>query len=307
MKNIKIKKLGKIQIALLVISSLFFDSCLKNKGPVEDFSQSPALVGFQYGGSAAQTFTAGILGTPTDSFPVEVTLSVASITLKSAVTVTIAPDDASLTQYNSDNGTSYQQLPSNLYTLQNGGVVTINPGQQIVKLLIHFAGDQIDFSQPNALALKITKADGAIVATNLNTAIIVVQLKNPLEGPVTHRWLRWNGLTGAPPDPSVVKPTFDQTFPDAFATVSRTTASIASGTGVTYLVSFDNNGGVLSNFTVAFPTNPNDPGSAAANGITITSGPSIITADPVNHLFDFTFDYLNSSGAPRVIEDKISP
>ena len=64
MKNIK--TLGKIHIAMLAISVLFLDSCLKDKGPVEDFSQSPALVGFQYGGSAAQTFSAGILGTPTD-------------------------------------------------------------------------------------------------------------------------------------------------------------------------------------------------------------------------------------------------
>jgi hypothetical protein len=59
----------------------------------------------------------------------------------------------------------------------------------------------------------------------------------------------------------------------------------------------------LSDFHVSFPSS--GPGSADAVGITITSGPDVVLADPVNRQYTFNFNYLNSSGAPRVIVDKI--
>jgi Domain of unknown function (DUF1735) len=183
MKNIKIKKYPVISIAFTAITiSLLFTACLKDKGPVQDFSQSPALVSFQYSGFSAAPFLTSIYGQPTDSFTIEVTLSVSSITLSTPVTATIAADDATLSDYNTANGTDYVQLSSDLYTLPNDGKVTISPGQQIVSFTVHFHGDQIDFDQNNALALKITDATGATVATNLNTAIFLISLRNPYEG-----------------------------------------------------------------------------------------------------------------------------
>jgi hypothetical protein len=73
-------------------------------------------------------------------------------------------------------------LPSNMYTIANNGVVTINPGQQIVSLVIHLAGDQIDYSKNPALAFKITSVTGALLASNLNKALYLFALKNQFDG-----------------------------------------------------------------------------------------------------------------------------
>src|SRR5260221_5188826 len=137
MKNSKIKNFSIIGLALAGITiSLLFTACLKDKGPVQDFGGSPALVSFQYSGSSAEPFQTSLLGTPTDSTSLEITLSVASLTLSTPVTATIAADDASLTDFNAANGTDYQQLATSLYTLENNGAVTISPGQQIVRMSI---------------------------------------------------------------------------------------------------------------------------------------------------------------------------
>jgi hypothetical protein len=64
-------------------------------------------------------------------------------------------------------------------------------------------------------------------------------------------------------------------------------------------VSFKNSVGNLSNFNVSFT-----PASVTAAGITITGGPTIAVADPVNHQYEFHFSYNNSAGSLRVIIDK---
>ncbi len=175
-------RIKPINIALIAIGVLAFSSCLKDKAPGnENYSHSPALVGFQYTGNSAAPIVAAIPGTPQDTIGVEVTLSVASITLKTPVTLKVVPYKAGLDSFNTANSTSYNQMDPSLYTLQNGGDITINPGQQIVNMRINFAGDKVDFNQQNGIGLQITDANGATIATNLNTAIVLVSLKSPYE------------------------------------------------------------------------------------------------------------------------------
>src|SRR5262245_53554491 len=122
-KLISIKALILTAMASCMLLSV--TSCLDAKDPSEDYSGSPALVSFQYSGFSAEPFVASIYGQPTDSFPLEVTLSIASLTLSSPVTATIAADQTTLDSFNSANGSSYIQLSSSLYTLPNNGAVTI--------------------------------------------------------------------------------------------------------------------------------------------------------------------------------------
>lgn len=170
-------------MALMTFCVFVLSSCLKDKAPGnENYSHSPALVGFQYTGGAAKPIVAAIPGTAQDTLGIEVTLSVASLTLKTPVTLKIVPYKAGLDSFNTANGTTYAQMDPSLYTLQDGGSITINPGQQIVTMRINFAGDKIDFSQKSGIGLQLTDAKGALIATNLNTAIVLVALKNPFEG-----------------------------------------------------------------------------------------------------------------------------
>lgn len=177
-------KIRIISLTLIALFALFLSSCLKDKGPASEnnYSHSPALVGFQYQNFSSVPLVAAIFGTAEDTLSVEVTLSVASLTLNSPVTFTISPYKDGLDSFNTAQGSSYEQLDPTLYTLQNGGNITINPGQQIVTMRINFAGDKIDFTKQSGIGLQITNVKGASIATNLNVAIVTITQKSIYQG-----------------------------------------------------------------------------------------------------------------------------
>jgi len=189
MKIISLKSPWLVSAMFLFAASLL-SSCLKDSGPVQDFGKSPALVSFQYKGNQAAPFVEAILPSAGDSIALDVTLSVSTISLTSPVTVKVAVDQATLDAYNADATTAtyptvFTMLPESQYTLTNigsDGTVTINPGQQIVTVMIHVAGDQVDFTKDNALAFKMTSASGATVASNLNSVVFLFSLKNIYDG-----------------------------------------------------------------------------------------------------------------------------
>jgi hypothetical protein len=217
----------------------------------------------------------------------------------------VGVDNSIVDAYNAANGTSFQAFPDSTFKMVSNQI-SIPAGQHYGTTSVQIFQSKLDPTVSYMLPVSITDAGGKQMSSNQNTIYYNV-IGNPIAGNYNQEWLRWNGLTGAPPDPATVPPNFDVPLSATFAPVSPTTVSVASNTGVSYLISFTNNGGVLSNFTVAFPTDPNDGGSAAANGITITAGPNIITADPTTKTYDLWFNYNNSSGSPRVIEDKYTP
>ena len=79
MKNIKTFNFKKIKIAGAAMTLLALGSCLKDTGPVQDYSQSPALVSFQYKGFSATPMVTSLLPGNDDVVNVEVALNVPSI------------------------------------------------------------------------------------------------------------------------------------------------------------------------------------------------------------------------------------
>lgn len=248
-------KTKTINLALIGLFLCVFSACLKDKGPgAEDYSHSPALISFQYSGFSFKPFVASVLGTPEDSMSIEVTLSVASLTLKSDVSATISADDATLAAFNADTTratypTIFTQLPSTLYTTTlQGGKITIPAGQQKVSFSIHFVGDQLDFSQDNALALKMTDAQGATIPTNLNTFVIIIKPRSPLEGNYAVVGKRYNytgviGYTCGSPIPGGAVSTATSPSPKFAATIDPETVSIdyanLGASGYQYVLKID--------------------------------------------------------------------
>jgi len=161
---------------------LALGSCLKDTGPVQDYSQSPALVSFQYKGFSATPMVTSLLPGNDDVVNVEVALNVPSITLGSTVTATVAADQASLDAYNSANRTAYTLVPSAAYTIDGNGTVTIPSGKNLVNMVMHVDETQVDFNTDPAFAFKITGASGAKIASNLSVIIMPAKLRNPYEG-----------------------------------------------------------------------------------------------------------------------------
>lgn len=183
------------------LGMLLFSSCLKDKGPVQDYSQSPPVVSFQGDGRGNNTGAFSVLSSTTTADPavdtLGISLGVSSLYLKSPVSVTVTADQASLDAYNSANGTSYTLLPTNAYTLESGGTWVIPAGKNLVYFKVSFAGANIDFSKNNALVLKISNAPGAAIASNLDTYVLAINLKSifQLQFDISGTRTRYNGPT----------------------------------------------------------------------------------------------------------------
>jgi Domain of unknown function (DUF1735) len=289
-------KIRTVSIAVMALCVFVFSSCLKDKAPGnENYSHSPALVGFQYTGFSSTPIVAALLPVAQDSFGVEVTLSVASVTLTSAVTFTVIPYQAGLDSFNkvvaaSGSPTVYQPLDPSLYTLPNGGSVTINPGQQIITFKILFAGDKIDFTKDNALSLQISNPKGAIVASNLSNLILTIKLKSVYEGNYVNSGTitRFNGGS----EGSGVRDHFAIIGTTFFSTVGVNEIdggiSIPGFSAVNFTLTVNPDfsvtiGSSISNFTAAMSNTPGKPS----------------TYDPTTKTFDIHGAYLNSAGALR--------
>lgn len=297
MKKIFFINLKVITVMIAAASITLFSSCLKDSGPVEDFSNTGAIVGFQYTGNSFIPFSQSLLPQPNDSVKLEVTLSVSTLTLKTPVTVTIAPDQGTLDTYNNNNSTNYQQVSSATYSIKDNGTVTIGPGQQIVTTTIVFDGTQIDFNQSNALALKITSAQGASIATNLNTAIYLIKLRNIYEGHYDESGNRiaYSGPTSAAPVSFIVPLAGNYLIPTV--DINSVTAPFADLGGLTVLVTVD----PLTNL-VTVTDDPANP--SGFNGVGNDGAPS--TWDPATKTFDLHFKYLNGAGNLRHIDETLT-
>jgi len=193
-------RIAHLYLTLIVLAVCLFAACRKDN-KASSPSSSPPLIGFQSKQllTIGQLDTANLLGTSADMFDLEVTLSVPS-NINSPISATIVPDSGALSVYNAYqqqksfppqgwSGRSYipfRQLSASYYTLQNGGKVTINPGQQSVTVRVSFAGDKIDFYNnnafENALSLKLIAPNGATLVSSLSQALILIRPQSAYEG-----------------------------------------------------------------------------------------------------------------------------
>jgi hypothetical protein len=136
--------------------------------------------------------TVALPGTSADIVNVQVNVMGASGNILSPISATIIPDTGALNIYSAARNIQfsgeqpYQQLPASFYTIQNGGKVTINPGQKSVIISITFTGNKIDFFNnnvfKNALSLKIINAKGATIDSSLSRTLLVINAKSPYQG-----------------------------------------------------------------------------------------------------------------------------
>jgi Domain of unknown function (DUF1735). len=283
-------------LAGLMLPMVLLQSCLKDKNQASDFSgeTTQPIVEIPEGGMGNFSKTALNLTSDPDTIIFHVNLASTDF-LNQDVKVTIGYDAAALASYNAQGGLQYEKFPDSIYKLPTTQV-TIKAGTRAVAIPLIMYPSKIDPTKNYMLPISITDASGITKSGNFGT-IWYHLIGNPIAGVYTHEWIRWNNADGSG------SPAFDQTFADQFSPVDPNTIAVVSGTGVTYYLHFDGtNINNLSNFQVSF-----DPAEIATSGITITSGPTIILADPVNKKYTFTFNYTNSAGSPRVIQDKFTP
>jgi len=288
----------KLKFSLIILSvAVSLSACLKDIQFLGVANTQP-IIEFAHGTNAESDLGNFGMDPTLETLDTAIALNIASPqVLDYPVTVTLAVDQAQLAKYNAvDGNTQLVVLPDSTYQFTTT-TVTIPAGHRIARLPITLFPTKINPKESYGLPIAIVSATGPngqnlIVSGNAGVAFYAF-IGNPIAGPYTQEWIRYNNAGGTG------TPAFDQTFPALFKALTPTQVTVQSGTGVYYIISFTDNNGVLSDFQVEF-----DPADVTANGITISDGPKVIVADPVNHKFEFNFGYLNGSGAPRNITDK---
>jgi hypothetical protein len=177
--KIKLNKwLGLTATAFVFLTAL--NSCIKNHVPKEtDFSKITNVVDLPVNGLKALA-----LDIKPEPEEIGIYAELGGPLLDHDVVVTLAMDPTGLDDYNTANGTSFVQLADSAYTM--GPLqITIPKGQRLGHTTLTVMSEKVDLSVEGALAFKITDASGIAIATNLQSVIYSVGVKNQYDGVYT--------------------------------------------------------------------------------------------------------------------------
>jgi len=283
-------------IFYLPLIALGFSACLKDKQFL-DVSSTQPIIEFSHGSGGLTSANWGpVSGAQLDT---AIAIDIASPQVLSYdVSATVAFDPTLIAAFNAANPDNLVQvLPDSCYSVTSPMTIKIPAGYRIGKLPVTLYPSKINSKVSYAMPFSITSVTGSgpqlLISGNAGK-IFYAFIGNPIAGAYTNEWIRYNTAT------QTGTPVGDVTTPGVlFAPITPVEVAVPDvNTGVTYDLSFDTTGGVLSNFKVVF-----DAGTVTSAGITITAGPTIVTADPAAGKFTFNFQYLNSAGAARNITD----
>jgi hypothetical protein len=297
-------KSGRLIVYINLLAAIIFSSsCVKDYRDGEtNFSDVKPMVIIAEGGLSGTSFGAAAItfpGTdPSDTAHFHVNYAATNVAPADEA-VTLAIDPNAITSYNSDSlGLQYELMPDSDFTFTATSVTVSKGNNYTAGIPVIFYPDKIDGSKNYMLPISITAVpSGSTMSINQNT-IYYHAIGNPIAGAYNNcEWFRWNATDTTGP------PTYDVPGSTTFNPVTPTQVSIQSpGNGAVYILSFDNNNGVLSNFSVTL-----DPASYGNFGLgTLTTAPIIEIADPINGIYRFRYAYNNTSGLARVAVDQFA-
>jgi hypothetical protein len=301
MKRNNINRFFKLGLFALMVATIGF-SCVKSREGRTDFENLKPTVLIPEGGLSnfgSQT----LVYPPTDNADtVNFHVNYAATDVAPADEVIgIAIDDAALAAYNAANGTNYQKFPDSIYSFAASSNITVPKGANYSSNIPFIVfPSKVDPTVSYMLAITIkTVPTGATLSSNFAT-IYYHFIGNPIAGAYTWDWTRWNAAdtTGTPTGTSFKGQS------TIFSPDDPNTIEVYAGyiyPGVRYIIHFDNNAGVLSNFTVSLNQKDIDNNLTPSN-IAVTAAPKFLYVDSVNHVFRIIMG-VSSGGKPRTLID----
>lgn len=298
MKN-KLNKLSTFILLLILITP----SCVKERKGAADFSGLQPVAEILLSGKA-YFGKANLLVNPTDATPIEreIIVNIASKgNLEQDVTVALDVSDEERVNYNAtitNPDEKFFAMTSNQYSFPQK-TVTIKASERLAKIKVTFYQDKIDPTKSWMLPVVIKTVSNGINISGNNAVVYFNVIGNPIAGAYTWDFTRWNNNTGTG-TPNGASFTGESTV---FVPVSPTSIEVASGYFIQprYVLSFINNAGVLSNFKLKI--NDKDNEALAANSVTLTEGPTILIADPVNKHYKFNYVVWNGAAFRYLIDE----
>ena len=280
-------------------------SCLKDT-PSTDLSHAGTIIEMIYPpaaqsngvGTGLEYFSGGSLLYPSSDVSDTITFYVniaGTNTLSKPLTVTVGVNNAALNDNISNDGITYVAMPdSDYHIIKTSG--TIPAGSRMDTFQVVVFPSKIDPTKNYGLPIAVT-APGYTISGNFGK-LYLHTIGNPIAGSYNWDFTRWNSLdtTTAPTGASFTGGS------NSFAPDNPTQIEVQSGYAYNprYVLSFTNNGGTLSNFQISM--NASDVTTLSNAGITVTSGPFIMTADPVHGVYRFYYTVKNSSGNRFLID-----
>lgn len=273
-----------VKIAFLLLVVAGFTSCLKDKNGITNYTDAgtpPQIAELPTNGFS--TVALDLTPTP-DTLKVNVNVT-SSEPLTSPVTVTLALDQAGLDAYNAANGTSFTMLDASAFSIPNYKV-TIPAGSNLSALPVIIYPSKVDLSKNNALALKITDAQGRTLSANAQSVIYSVLIKNQYEG-----WYHSTGYFQHPTAPRAID------RDKYLSTVNANTVEMELGdigTPIDITINPDNT------ITTLVPQGGSNAGTHLISGDPVYNN----TYDPATHTFWLKYGYPTSP--TRIITEKVT-
>ena len=306
--KIKLNKLiGLVTGMFLLLVSL--NSCVKNRNAsATDFSQLQDHVVLLNGG-LVNFSAANISFSNGDTTTVTLIVDLASVNLPtSPVKVTIGVDGPQVNSYNASSGKSFQLAPANAYSISST-TLTIPAGQQYASITVSFYKPALDPAASYLLPISITDASGKALTSNQNTIFYNI-IGNVLAGNYLHSYYRYNGTTDTTKAPNS---TVGINVPATIGAVNSISVLLPeyyleANFGLGVVLSFVNNNGVLSNFTVSLDANTQ--ATLVANSFLVPTlklaGYQIVgnaSTKYAGSTFRVYIEVINNAGALRAIID----
>ncbi|KQB99434.1 DUF1735 domain-containing protein [Pedobacter sp. Hv1] len=173
---------------LLGLVTIFFSSCLKDDRLILDPAKTKNIIEFANSsnivkaGTTTAMFTHALSLTPDGSVTFEVSYSGAEKEAPQDIKVDIGiGTDDILTQYNTENKTTYLPLPTSMYSLSTSSV-TIPKGKKRAAFTMSFKPTMFDISKLYAFPLVIKSSSYGIISANFSKILININAKNKYDG-----------------------------------------------------------------------------------------------------------------------------
>lgn len=213
-----------IKIICTAVLAIFLASCLDDTGYLDVYNgvnKDVAVVSIGQAEHGLNVKTIDIQPEPTT-----ISVVVNAARLKTSSQVTLAIDPAILDRYNEEQAeldedwVDIEMLPADVFQIPSL-TVTIPANTLDVPFTFTVNSGDIDLSKSYALPLVITDAENAVVASNLNTSIVNILVKNAYDGKYNIKigqsgWTAYTVYEGPPLD-------YDGTY--SFLTAGMSTVS----------------------------------------------------------------------------------
>jgi len=294
-------------LSLVTIGGMLLTSCVKNDDGKFNSSGS-TLVKLPQGASEKVGLALDFIQGFQDVVLLDVRRDAPTASeLQKAITVKIKNNPAIVTNYNTAHGTNYIPLPVSAYTIDPGNpfngtewTVTFNPGEHAKPILIKLDASKLDLAQQYALGFTITDANGARIASDLESAMIEVGVKNKYDGiySVESGYVQRYTAPGVPENPSTLSGPLTGNPDVRMVTVGPNTVELQ---GIQWSASQGGVGGI-NNLTVTVDPATNLVTMSALGNATLTNWAGHVNKyDPATKTFYLAFRW-NPASTTREYE-----